>query len=150
MTAKEVTEERLDPALSIKKTPREEVDVFFSVLMGDQWEIIDNPGRGGNSSDLSACCPVILFDPRNGPGAHQEHWTCPNQIRDREGLRQFHLSEETQEGKGSGRVHASFGKGGISSDPAALSGCSLPLSDFLHCGCRRQELKGGSNPRGHL
>lgn len=67
---------------------------FFSVLR-DQWEIIDNPGRGCNSSDSSACCLVILFDPQNGPGAHQEHWTYPNQIRDREGLRQFHLLEES-------------------------------------------------------
>lgn len=150
MTTKEVVEDRLDPSFSMKKTPREEVNVFFFSVLRDQWEIIDNPGRGCNSSDSSACCPVILFDPQNGPGAHQEPWTCPNQIRDREGLRQFRLLEESREGKGSGGVPVSFRKGGVSSDLAALSGCSLPLSDFLHCGCRGQELKGGSNPRGHF
>lgn len=109
-TEKEVAEERLVPAFSVKKTPWEEVNIFFSILR-DQWEIIDNPGRGCHSSDSSACCPVILCDPQNGPWARQEHWIRPNLIRDREGFRQLYLSEESREGKGRGGVHVSLGKG---------------------------------------
>lgn len=109
MTEKEVAEERLVPAFSVKKAPWE-VNIFFSILR-DQWEIIDNPGHGCHSSDSSACCPVILCDPQNGPRARQEHWIRPNLIRDREGFRQLYLSEESREGKECGGVHVSLGRG---------------------------------------
>ena len=82
------------PTILREENPLGGGNCIFSVLR-DQWELIDNPDGGCTSSDLSDCSPVILFDPQIGPQARQEHWTCPNPIRDGEGLRQFHLSEES-------------------------------------------------------